>query len=276
MSKSVTLPPKPTHMHPAVYSKIENDPTVDTAIRRDAILTCNSCVKEFGPEDDSSVEKRFNDFSNSKLDTGTPYGAATGDCFGHVKVLKDWIVRIHRTTGDSFSIVDKNLRILCGLDRASTHQQRLLAQDWALRRFLGGGDPSKELSLTGPVCFIFLPDQNGSIDDMFKHHPETLPCRLGLPSFWDEVWGSGPPAGTTQEYVGYVLIGEKLSKIRNVTVFHPGYRSVRDLWEPGGKTKPHPSGPKDHIALGGINELVCGQARASAAKGEVFGFEVKY
>ena len=270
------LPPKPSLMSSEVYLKIKADRTVDTPTKIAAISSCDACTKELGKNDDLSVEKQFDDFSWKNAGLGTPATLKQGDRFGHVKVFEDWGDRLHKMTGDPVDLVKKNMRILCGLDLTVTKQQIALAQNWARRRLLGRGSTSAELSLTGPVCFIFSPDSSDTVEDMFINNADTLPCRLGLPSFWDDSWGATFPAGTKIEYVGYVLLGDRIKNVRSVTVFHPGYRSVRDLWKPGGKTEPHPKGPKHHIAFGGLDELVCDQAQATSAREEVYGFEVRY
>lgn len=275
-SYKVSLPPKPNFMNSNVYSKIEADQTVDTKKKISAIKSCNKCTTELGKNDDLSVEKIFDDFSGKNIALGTPATVKKDERFGHVKVFEDWGDRLHRMTGDPVDLVKKNMRILCRLNPTATKQQIALAQNWARRRLLGNGDASTAVNLTGRICFIFLPDSPDTVEDMFINSAETLPCRLGLPSFWDDSWGTMFPAGFKLEYVGYVLLGHRIDKIRSVTVFHPGYRSVRDLWKPGGKTEPHPKGPKHHIAMGGLDELVCDQVQATSARQEVYGFEVRY
>ncbi|MCF7698908.1 hypothetical protein [Loktanella sp. M215] len=263
-------------MNMAVYTKIEADPTIEMAAKRDAIAACDGCTAELGRLDDKSVENRFDEFSWTKLHLGQPLTGKPNDTYGHVKVFEDWGDRLQIITRDPIDLVKKNLRILSGLAPAATKQQVTLAENWAKRQLLGAGHSSKPVSLTGTVCFIFLPDSGVTVEDMFINNPQPLPCRLGLPSFWDDMWGSAPPFGTKLEYIGYILIGKAMRNIRSVTVFHPGYRSVRDLWKPGGKTEPHPNGPQDHVVLGGLSELVCDQVLATAAQKEIYGFEVRY
>lgn len=268
----MTLPLKPSLMAPEVYSKILDDATIDVQLKTDLIKVCEPCTKELGRHDTTSIENRFDDFSQNKSYTGNKTSVDDHDSFGHVKVFKDWVARLHTITGDRMTLIEKNMRILAGISPGATKQQIVLAREWATRRLLGNGKVSKSVSLTGTVCFIFLPDPGKTVSEMFTKEGDTLPCRLGLPSFL----GKMAPTGFVQEYIGYIVEGTDVENVRTVTVFHPGYRSVRDLWKPGGETKPHPHGPKDHIALGGLAELVCDQVFASATTGEIFGFEVRY
>jgi hypothetical protein len=268
----VKFPPIPPFMSESVYSKILTDSTIDASSKAAVISACQSCEKELGKGDATAVENCFDAFSSKNVDSGCLVPPASEDTFGHVKVFKDWLARLHTVTGDRMTLIENNMRILCGLSPGATKLQIKLARNWANRRLLGNGEERDAISLTGPVCFVFMPKEKCDVEEMFTDQCETLPCRLGLPSYL----GGEAPLGFVQEYVGYVMEGEMLENLRTVTVFHPGYRSVRDLWKPGGETEPHPKGPEDHIALGGLKELVCDQVLASAAKGDIFGFEVRY
>lgn len=118
------------------------------------------------------------------------------------------------------------------------------------------------------MCWMARERNTNDAGDIIEDDPECVPCRLGLPEFLNE-------AGQYQKgllFIAFLVASGNVLNARAATFCHGSYLSVRDIWEPGGSTKPIPYGPAACVAKGGIAEMVCDPPSFKNVSDKIFVF----
>jgi hypothetical protein len=272
MNKGGTLarPPKPEFMSQTVYDKV-GQCSVGIANEQELVNNCSACTCEIADANansDKAVATTFDAFSAGKRLLGSPVQLDDGTFLGRISGLRPTASFLARAVSKiaSEDEVEQNLRWLAH----GSPDQRADAEFWYDRNLRVTHPPTGRGVLASPLpCWLFLRDAQDAADKLLASDDVSeLPCRLGLPSLVDDM-----PRVPPLWFVGFVIPCNRVRNPRNPSVFDGGYKSVRDIWLPGGITQPLPWAGSQCVSAGGIHECVSEQPSFDEFDSSIFVFE---
>lgn len=264
---------RPQHLPQEFYRKVVND-SVPIAVKNDFLRECLTCgcetIQGKSVAGDQSIEEVFSVFAGSRLHLGDAIALETKEIVAHVRNLAKTADFLQsRMQVDKTDIIRYFSWLAAPAGSGVTQSQHDDAVEWfdTLKSTIDKGI-GKEFAISAPVCWMARETATNDATDIFKDDLECVPCRLGLPEFLND-------AGKYQRgllFVAFLVEGSKVSNARAATFCHGSYLSVRDIWEPGGKTKPIPYGPAVCVSKGGIAEMVCDAPSFKSVSDNLFVF----
>jgi hypothetical protein len=259
-------------MSQIVYDKI-GQCSVGAANEPQLMDDCSACTCEIAvtaADSAKSVEMAFDSFSNGKRLLGNPVQLADDGFLGRICGLQPTARYLARNVSGiaDESEAQQNLRWLAG----GSPDQRADAVFWYDQNLRVTDPPTGRGVLASPLpCWLFLDDaQNTAHELLASDGVSELPCRLGLPSLIEDM-----PRVPPLWFVGFVIPCNRVRSPRSPSVFDGGYKSVRDIWLPGGITQPLPWAGSQCVDAGGIHECVSEQPSFDDFDSRVFVFESK-
>jgi hypothetical protein len=215
-----------------------------------------------------SVEWTFDAFSGGKRLLGSPVHLVDGGFLGRVCGLGPTARYLARNVSGiaDEAEAEQNLRWLAN----GSPDQRADAEFWYDRNLRVTNPPTGRGVLASPLpCWLFVKDNHNAAHELLASDGVSeLPCRLGLPSLIDDM-----PLVPPLWFIGFVLPCNRVRNPRSPSVFDGGYKSVRDIWLPGGVTQPLPWAGPQCVAAGGIQECVSEQPSFDEFDTTLFVFE---
>lgn len=259
-------------MSQSVYDKIGQ---CDVGVANEAALMaqCAGCTCEFAITDaDSpqSIRTVFDTFSAGKRLLGHPVVLEDGGFVGRICGLIPTARYLARTVSGIADEAEaqQNLRWLA----QGSPDQRADAEFWYDRNLRVTEPPTGRGVLASPLpCWLFIRDADYAAQELLASDGVSeLPCRLGLPSLIDDM-------ATVPQlwFVGFVIPCQQVRNPRRPSVFDGDYKSVKDIWLPGGVTQPLPWAGQQCVDAGGIQECVSEQPSFDEFEAEIFVFESK-
>lgn len=249
---------RPQHLPEEFYRKVVGD-AVPVTVKNEFLQECVSCSCEMiqgkSKASDQSIEEVFSNFAASRLHLGDAIALGSMEIVAHVRNLAKTADFLQsRIQVDRTDIIRYFSWLAAPTGSSVTQSQHDEAVEWfaTLKATIDKGT-GKEFAISAPVCWMAREISTNDAENIIKDDPACLPCRLGLPEFLNE-------AGQYQKgllFIAFLVESGNVSNGRAATFCHGSYRSVRDIWEPGGTTKPIPYGPIACVSKGGIAEIVC-------------------
>lgn len=267
----MTLIDKPTHLHDDVYNKIRGD-NCGLELKNEFLSRCSSCDCELREDEvnpsDVSVERAYEEFVKDHQSSGTAISLSSEEILGRVTNLFGAARYIAKSLHQDVDDVQQMFLWLNDLCRpAPTPSQRKVAEDW-FEDLKSATDPNtgSAFTISPPVCWVFRSESEaGNANEDMETDLNCLPCRLGLPDLLDP----GETYRTGFDYLCLTISAESAQNTRASNFCHGGYTTVRDIWEPGGRTVPIPYGPQSCRDRGGLLEVICDAVPYSEVVGQI-------
>jgi hypothetical protein len=210
---------KPRHMNQGVYDKLKQC-EISNSIKCEIIKACSSLDNE------DEVKDVFDKLCDKYPLSGDSVNLNKDELLGHIKLAEELYTFLSNALGKEQNFI---IKVFMGLSMDSPGPMLQSEIDDFFDLLLDSD--SIYISIGNP--WLFRAENNQKNPYNTTTPQECLPARLALPDF---------PSGRSN-YIGFTIKNSHVRRSKKPTITDAGYEFAKNIWFPGGNTK-----PLDHCA----------------------------